>query len=514
MKNLKLFFLAIGGVFVLLLPQACTDNFSSLNTDPALVTEDIINPDMLFTQSQKNSVFNSITEGGRIKEYAGMHAASGSGNILTQGNHNNPFNNYYRNFVSPLAESIRLMEGDPVKANKLAIARIWRAWLFSQITDIYGDIPYTKAAQDIESEVVQPAYDSQEFIYRDLLSELKEAVEQLEETNQRESFGGQDILYNGDLAMWERFGNSLRLRLALRVHFADRELAEEHISEVVNEPLIEDNSMNASVTTEPADAPQTANRNPIYNFASASQANSSRLRCSFTTTDVLGNLNDPRLPIYCEPIASDTVNTVYRGRPINMEAEESTTYTNETTSGLGEYFKESVYTINVITAAEVAFNKAEAYLYNLASGDPEQLYEEGINHSLSYYEIPQNEIDAYKSSDGVVYGGSEEENLEKIITQKWIALYQNHIEAWTEIRRTGYPAILLGSSSGETGGYLPRRFTYGESEYNLNFSNVVEAGDRMGEDEYMTRFWWDAKSGVLDIRHPFQDEPSEAWPPN
>ncbi len=153
-------------------------------------------------------------------------------------------------------------------------------------------------------------------------------------------------------------------------------------------------------------------------------------------------------------------------------------------------------------------------MYDLASGDPEQFYEEGINHAMLYYEIPQNEIDSYKTNEGVAYGGSEEENLEKIITQKWIALYQNHIEGWTEMRRTGYPAILLGSSSGETGGYLPRRFTYGESEYNLNFSNVVEASDRMGEDEYMTRFWWDAKPGVLDIRHPFQDEPSEEWPPN
>lgn len=511
MKKFKKLLIAFTGIVVLLLPQACTDNFSSLNTDPALVTEDIIDPDMLFTQSLKNGVFNIVSNGGRVKEYAGMHATTGSSQLFTQANHNNPFNDFYRDYINPLAEAIRLMEGEAENADKQAIARIWKAFLFSQLTDHYGDIPYTEAARSIEEGIVQPVYDTQESIYRDLLSELQEAVDALGSSGSQLSYGSSDILYNGDVTSWERFANSLRLRLAVRVHFEDRDLAETHISDVIDAPLIEERSQNASITTEPANATQEENRNPLYNFVNANQANNANTFCSFTVTDILGDRDDPRLPIYCEPTEEDGS---YRGRPVNMESDQSTSYTNETTSKLGLYFKESVYTINVITAAEVSFLKAEAYLYNLASGDAQTAYAEGVNLALSYYDIPQGEIDTYLSGSEGTLSGSEEEMLEQIITQKWISLYQNPIEGWAEIRRTGYPRVLRGSNPGVTNNQFPRRFTYGESEYNLNFDNVSEAGQQMGGDEYMTRFWWDSKEGVLDIEHPFQDEPNEAWPPN
>jgi hypothetical protein len=101
------------------------------------------------------------------------------------------------------------------------MARIWKVWVFHMMTDAYGDIPYFESAKDVQNVINQPKYDTQELIYRDMLNELKEAAAQLGSQQNQISFGNADILYQGNVDSWEKFANSLRLRLAIRVRFAD-----------------------------------------------------------------------------------------------------------------------------------------------------------------------------------------------------------------------------------------------------------------------------------------------------
>ncbi len=491
------------GVLVLLMFNSCTEDFNDLNTNPALVTEDIVDPDLLLTNVLKNSIFD-IHNGGRISEFAYYYSNQASGDIFDNTNYN--FSSYYQDYLINIAEVIRLTEDEANLTNKNAIARIWKVWLFHRLTDAYGDLPYSEATLSAQQSVSQPAYDTQESIYTDMLNELKDAAAALSDNPSQLSYNAADILYNGDIDLWRRFANSLRLRLALRVRYVDEGLASQHISEVIGAPLISESSQMASLTTEGESAADTENRNPLYNRY---LPDFYPMWCSYSITSNLKKRNDPRLPIYCLP-AADGVSG-YKGRPIQLLGEDQKgVYTEETSARLGELFWAPEYTIKVMTHAEVSFLKAEAYLAGLASGDAQAAYREGIRQAMEIYEIPESDITDYLATSEGTLAGSQEEQLQQIIVQKYLALYYQSREAWAEYRRTGYPLMWKGAEPGDTNGHIPRRLTYPQQEYSLNSQNVQEAANRLENgDDLTSRVWWDAKAG-LPYDHPLQDQ----FPPN
>jgi hypothetical protein len=109
------------------------------------------------------------------------------------------------------------------------------------MTDSYGDIPYFETTQAVDEVIVAPKYDTQQAIYTDMLNELKEAAAQLSYDSDQASYGSADVFLGSDVAAWKRFANSLRLRLAMRVRYADASLAQTHISEVLSAELISAN---------------------------------------------------------------------------------------------------------------------------------------------------------------------------------------------------------------------------------------------------------------------------------
>jgi hypothetical protein len=143
------------------------------------------------------------------------------------------------------------------------MARIFRVWLWQNLTDMYGDIPYTEGAHDRANFIAEPKYDTQESIYKDLFTELKAATDQLSDDPSKLSFSGADILFKGNVSSWRKFGNSLRLRMALRVRFVDNALAQKNIGEVINAPLISTNAENARLLSEGPTAPNENNRSPL-----------------------------------------------------------------------------------------------------------------------------------------------------------------------------------------------------------------------------------------------------------
>lgn len=484
---------ALLGAF-LLFTTSCTKDFDEINTDPTLVTADIIKPSMLFTAVLKNSVFDSYNTG-IISEYSGYYSNQGSGVIFQNANWTTPFNNYYRSYIINTAEIVRLTADDPKLVNEHAMGRIWKALLFSQLTDLYGDVPYFEAVQNVENVVNQPKYDVQKDIYTDLLKELKEAAAQLNPDPALASFGAADILMGGDVDHWKRFANSLRLRLAVRISYADPALSKQHVADVITQPLIDANSFNVFLTT--IDGSNLNNRNPLYD----DPLNSYPLWTSFTVAENLKKLSDPRLTIFSLPASDGT--SGYRGRPIAL-GNDQITYQEDNTAMLQSSFRSAEHPIIVMNAAEVSFLRAEAALAGLSTENSQQFYATGITQSLTQYEVPQGAQDTYLASAAAVLKGTSEEKLEQIIVQKFLAILYESNEAYAEFRRTGYPRIWTGSSKGSTNGEIPRRLTYPLDEYAKNEVSIKEAAGKLTQgDNYMSRVWWDAKAG-LPFHHPKQ----------
>lgn len=506
--NKKINIVILAGVAII--AASCTKNFDDLNTNPALVSEKMIKTDNLFSKVQKESMF-AIPDFGRVSEFAGFVSNESSGFPFQDEDYGEPFTAYYRGYLSNLNEVIRLTQ-QPVQSNKNAMARIFRAWLFQNLTDSYGDIPYFEAAKSGDAFVASPKYDKQEDIYKDLLNELKEAAAQLASDPLQEDYGNADLLFGGDVDRWRKFANSLRLRLAVRVRFADNALAQAHVSDVFNAPLMGENIENAKLLSEPEDAPNRNNRSPIINAINDGVTLGNYF--SFTVLEVLAQNNDPRMPVYFQlPKEVDLLSSIpYRARPINPSGPINARYSRDSVSMIGKFFEASQFTFNLLTAAEVSFLKAEAVLSGMATGDANSLYRNGIQLAMEQYNIASGAINNFMMNSAATLNGSEEQKLEQIIVQKYISLVYESREAWTEYRRTGYPKMWLGNGPTDTDGKVPRRLTYPAEEYSKNGTNVQEAVDRLtGGDKLTSRMWWDAKTGV-PYTHPRQNMyPPESW---
>lgn len=479
---------------LIVLGTACTSDFEDINTDPTLVTKDIIKPSMLFTAVLKNSIFSNYSTG-VISEYAGYYSNQGSGVIFQNSNWTEPFRSYYRNYLVNTAEIIRLTADNPKLVNQNAIGRIWKAYLFAQLTDLYGDVPYFEAVQSVENVINQPQYTPQQDIYKDLLKELKEAAAQLQNDPTLASFGAADILMGGNVDAWRRFANSLRLRLAIRVRYADANLAKQHIAEVVAAPLIDANAMNVFLMTE--NGANTNNRNPLFD----DPTNSYPLWTSLTVAENLKALKDPRLTIFSAPATDGT--SGYRGRPIALGPNEKT-YSEENTAILSNRFRLPVAPIIVMNSAEVYFLRSEAALAGLSSENAQEMYLKGITQSLEQYQAAAADSKIYLASAAAVLAGTVEQKLEQIIVQKFLAIFYQSNEAYAEFRRTGYPKIWTGGALGSTNGEIPRRLTYPLDEYSKNEASLKKAVTALPNgDTYMSRMWWDAKPG-LPFHHPKQ----------
>lgn len=489
---------------VMVMAAACTDNFEELNTDPTLVTEDLVQPGVLFTGVLKRSIFDSYRNtAGRIGEFSQYYASQASGNLFTPSNYTSPFN-WYRSYIINLNEILRLTEDDVQRNDQNAMARIWKVWVFHMMTDAYGDLPYFEAAQDVNNVINQPEYDTQEAIYRDMLKELDEAAAQLGSVGDQISYGDADVLFQGNVDSWERFANSLRLRLAIRARFADASLASEHINDVLNAPLIDEKSENASLSTlPPSETENPDNVNFVYNRNLTAET---PMFVGFAIADVMIPTDDPRMPVFFNPAADDS--TLYRARPIQLAQEQKGVYGSDSVASVGPLLNADVYEIIVFNAAETYLLRAEAAFAGITGENAEDMYVTGIEMSMEQYDVPEAEVTEFLNEPGVVYEGSDEERFEKIVTQKYISMFFQGHQGYAEFRRTGYPKVWIGNEVGVVDN-IPRRFTYPEDEYLKNEENVREAASRMGGDELDTRIWWDARPG-LPFEHPLQD----VFPPN
>ena len=359
--------------------------------------------------------------------------------------------------------------------NYKGVALVLRSWVFMLLTDAYGDIPYKQAASI--DQYLTPAYDAQKDVYAALLDDLKTAQALLNTSGK--AIAG-DIIYGNNIALWKKFTNSLRLRIALRIADRDPDKAKQILTETQAEGsgYISSNSEIAQLVY--LDSP---NQNPISNLFDTRDD----YRISKTVTDKLIALKDPRLPIYAAPTQDATAQT-YVGIPNGLLVGDASNLGFTRTSKPGIYFRAPHAPAVIMSYAEVLFDRAEAAARGFTTESASDFYSQAVQASLNQYGITGNAAAAYLSTAAVQYDPT---NYKKSIgEQKWIALFGQGLEAFAEWRRLDYPQ-LQPAVAGTLGGKIPVRFIYPGTEQSLNSSNYQTAVSRQGADLLTTKLWFD-----------------------
>lgn len=511
---------------VIILASACVRNFEKLNTDPNEYTEEelakgnrlmgepllqaqlnlLIYNDPPTAQLQQN--LNADIFGGYTMTptpFEGNNNNSNYGLIFYW--NNNPWNVTYGNVM----KSCQFAQD---KANTkypdfYAWAQILKVEAMHRISDIYGPIIYSRYGKPDPDQRVD--YDTQQEAYHHFFNNLDSAIRiltRLVNNHAEERFKPFDLVYKGNYTQWIRFANTLRLRLAIRISGIDKQKAQQEGEAALNHPmgLLREKEDLFAVDISPVTHPLNI---MCYTWAD--------LRMSAPMESILTGYKDPRLPKYFVPV--DGMNE-YHGIRQGIKI-----FAKEQYSGFSPIAKLPAK-ISFMTVAEAWFLKAEAALYGWnGAGSAAENYSKGVAASFQQYELPnvndylqnnsfkanpyadprneENNIpagDPHLSTITIKWDESAgiETKLERIITQKWIAMFPEGQEAWSEFRRTGYPK-LFPVVINNSGGAIPtekfiRRLPFPQIEYLTNPVAVEKAKTFLkGPDTGGTPLWWDLR---------------------
>lgn len=371
--------------------------------------------------------------------------------------------------------------GNGSKDNQIAVARILKSYLYILMTDRYGDLPYSKALKG--NEAFAPAYDKQQDIYTGVFKELAEAVAQIKEA---ESKVVGDVLLNGDMAAWKRFANTLRMVMALRLSKADPAKGKAEYAAALAAGVISSNAQNISYKFLAGDP---NNYNPWYNNYSVSNRNDYAI--SKTMTDYMNPKSDPRLKVYAEPLAGGAIIGLPYGRnaAVNIPAAYSRIGIafGGPTGAAGQGAPIPIYNY-----AQVLFMQAEAakigYTGTVDDAAAKTFYEAAIKASWEQYGVYNAAAYAtYIALPEVAYDPAT--GYQKIMTEKWVHMYLNGWEAWSDWRRTGFPALTKAQDAVDSRG-IPFRIGYPTNEATLNGDNYKAAVATLGTDDNYAKIWW------------------------
>ncbi len=395
----------------------------------------------------------------------------------------------------------------------------------ARVADIHGPIIYTHFGKPDANGSI--AYDSQQDAYKAFFADLDTAVANLkiaDNPGDATAFRNSDLVYGGDASKWIKLANTLRLRFAIRIKYADAATAKaqgEKALDPASGGLLTDNADNAFL--------HYGSAHPINDIINAW----GDCRSGAPLGSILGGYNDPRLPKFMQPATDPAVAGQYIGIRNGITLVDNDRYRSYSKpaalGAAGDYFSSSNGLAKIVTAAETWFLKAEAALTGWANaGDIQENYETGIAKSFEEWGVGSS--DTYASNNALtakpyidpkavvagennVLAGSpylsnitikwdaaatDEKKQERIITQKWIALYPDGQEAWSEFRRTGYPKLfpVINNASGgtiSTTAFI-RRIPICNKYRNVDpaaYANAVSTLN--GPDEGGTKLWWDAK---------------------
>lgn len=512
-----------------LLLGSCTGEFEKWNINPNEVTPDQMKYDNLntgayFVQMEKGVFIVGKDMGGeyQITEmytgdiFAGYIANTKKFDYTTYHNdHYRLYNNWYdaafADAYKEVMEPWRSIVNETTESSvDRAMATVVKVLGMSRITDMYGPIPYSKFGT-----ALKVPYDSQKDVYYQFFNELNDAISVMTayvDGGGSKYMANYDYIFSGDVRKWVKFANTLRLRLAMRISFVDTAKATTEAQAAINHSIglmsSKDDSAILHQTTS------LSFRNPLWEVSESF----TDVRMGATMDCYLNGYEDPRLSVYFLPAANDGK---YHGVRNGMTSYDQSGY-YKACSGLNFAENDGMQWMD---ASEAYFLQAEAKLrLNLGSETVQEYYENGIR--TSFDSKGASNVDSYLTSDktpletftdaktgrstnvssmlsnlSVAWDESADEGtkLERIMIQKWIALYPDGQEAWSEMRRTGYPGFVrISTYSGVTevtNNELISRLKFPSTEYSNNAENVAEAVSLLGGkgDIAGTRLWWDVE---------------------
>ncbi|WP_339868180.1 SusD/RagB family nutrient-binding outer membrane lipoprotein [uncultured Algoriphagus sp.] len=366
------------------------------------------------------------------------------------------------------ADDLSGVEG-PV-ANQLAVAKILKSYYMWQLTDRWGDIPYTQALMGADN--FTPAYDTQESIYMDIFSVLDEATSQIVSgsiTN--------DIIYNGDMTKWKDFANTLKMLMALRLSEVNPTLGQEKFAAAMQAGVLTSNA-GSFIFKHLEDA-----NNQNYWYSQINLSGREWWAISATLMDKMKPVGDPRLMVYANPNRTDGDYTgLVFGETVDIDTEKYAL--------LGDAIHMQAAPIYLVTYAQVLFAQAEAAKLGwIAGGDAtaEEKYNLAIEASMDQWGADTSMLEDFMMQPEIAY--SADMAMEQIATQRWVHLFMHGYESWAEYRRTGYPNNMVAPGGAE----VPNRQIYIETEQFNNTDNYNEAVQRQfgGSESLYGKVWWD-----------------------
>lgn len=556
MRKIKTFII-LSAALLAGISSSCSDSYmEDLNTDKSKANS--IDPNAQLTTAELQTYGDlGMVEIYRNYLYAFTQQLMGCWNTTNYGGRHTVDNNemgriwtsFYPKAIKNLTDAIHRSAEDGNRKNINAILRIYRVYMMSVITDIYGDAPYSEAGQGYLKEIYNPKYDTQEDIYNDFFTELKDAASALDAANDRITG---DVIYNGDVAKWIKLANSLRLRYAMRISDVAPEKARKQFEDAL--------ASEGGVLTSGSDDALIKYMDISFSFGQDSYtdyrgnalsqllfgndpANNPSYLCS-TFFNQLYNTKDPRTfmiaRFYYDGLMSQTspdnridLTDEITGKGIAMNPCQpgafsydpwpqgydsdmmkeiaktnpsvETTMARETEPKLANNFLRGDNPGVVMTCAEVNLLLAEASLKKWNTGGTvEGFYSKGVRAAMDfladnygYDRISDNDFNAYIAGNGI--GHTEQQAKAAINTQAWILHFTNPAECWANVRRSGYPRLKSPAEYGFgqylTGGKdIPVRLCYPTLESSYNKPGYDEALKRMGgKDSWNTHVWWDVE---------------------
>lgn len=391
----------------------------------------------------------------------------------------NFWQNLYKDVIADLHEAKRLTAEDELineadKAAMVAQMEVIEVYAWYVLVSTFGNVPYSEAI-DFQNPV--PVYDDQTVIYNDILTRLDNAIGAF--ATGGTGFDAADILYNGDLDQWVKFGNSLKLKMALLIADADNAKAKLLVEEAADNVFTsnDDNARFPYLSAPPNNNPLSANLNPIFSTRQD-------YVIAGTFSNKLNTLNDPRRPFYFT-----TVNGQYLGGNYGF----ANAYADF--SHVSDKIIEAEFESLLLDYSEVEFLLAEAVERGYdVGGTAEEHYNKAVEASILYWGGSASEAATYLAQPAVAYATASGNYKEKIGTQKWIALYNRGFDAWTEWRKFDYPVLQPPSGGNVPAGLsIPVRIIYPINEQTLNGSNRQAAADNMGGDLATTKLFFDVQ---------------------
>jgi hypothetical protein len=434
----------------------------------------------------------------------------------------------YPNDVLNIVDAVARTSNNPAKTNLNAICRIMKVYIFARLTDLYGDIPYSQAGDGYLTGVVRPIFDTQQSIYKNFFTELTAAVAELDASKDAVP---QDIYYQGNIAEWKKFGNSLHLRLAMRLSKVDPATAQTEVMAAYNAGVFISNSdicftQHANIQDNYSDI----RGNGVSN-AFTQQPDNARPRVCNTLINEMNSTLDPRLQyiarVYWVANPADVLSPrvditdsvtaqipltgvdaghyvydVYLN-PLNINIPGYglvSVPSDSQKAQLGDWMVTNDAPYLHLTYAEVEFLLAEATMrWGLSLGvDAKTHYQNGMAaacQQLSLFKggpvLTGTQIQQFQTNNPLIPG----KELQQIDTQLWVALLLNGPEAFANWRRTGFPVLTPAITTESTTTTIPRRFEYPLTEAEQNSANLAKAVAAIGGgiDTWTARVWWDVQ---------------------